>query len=316
MDNPFAPWLSAGRTVILDGGLGTELERRGHHDLGRLWSSALVEANPSALRGVHRDFLEAGADVIATATYQAAMPTLLECGHSRQNSTLILQEAVRLAIEERDAHAPAALVAASIGPFGAHLADGSEYSGDYTMTAGDLHTFQADRWHILADSAADIIACETMPSLADVRAVVRLLHETPKRWAWISLMCRDATHLADGTPLSEVFARLNDVPNLAAVGANCIPPSLAPEIIDTFRAATTLPLMIYPNASNAWNLNELSADEFAMQSASWTTHGARIIGGCCKTTPEHVRALRAEVQRSEPQRSESQRSDRLRVDDN
>jgi homocysteine S-methyltransferase len=297
MDNPFAPWLHAGRTVILDGGLGTELERRGHRDLGRLWSSALVETNPSALREVHRDFLAAGADVIATATYQASMPTLLECGHNRQSAAKVLRDAVQLAINERDAHASTALVAASIGPFGAHLADGSEYTGGYHLSENDLYAFQSERWHILADTAADILACETMPSMADVRAVVRLLHETPDRWAWISLMCRDASHLADGTPLSEVFAILNDTPNLAAVGANCIPPAIAPAIMDTFQYSTSLPLMVYPNASNAWDmkmgqkLDELSAADFASESASWKTHGAQIIGGCCKTTPEHVRAL-------------------------
>jgi homocysteine S-methyltransferase len=297
MDNPFAPWLHAGRTVILDGGLGTELEWRGHRDLGRLWSSALVETNPSALREVHRDFLAAGADVIATATYQASMPTLLECGHNRQSAAKVLRDAVQLAINERDAHASTALVAASIGPFGAHLADGSEYTGGYHLSENDLYAFQSERWHILADTAADILACETMPSMADVRAVVRLLHETPDRWAWISLMCRDASHLADGTPLSEVFAILNDTPNLAAIGANCIPPALAPAIMETFQYSTSLPLMVYPNASNAWDmkmgqkLDELSAAEFAIESVSWKTHGAQIIGGCCKTTPEHVKAL-------------------------
>ena len=298
MDNPFAPWLNAGRTVILDGGLGTELERRGHQNLGRLWSSALVKTNPSALREVHRDFLAAGADVIATATYQASMPTLIECGHDRQSAAQVLRAAVQLAIEERDAHASTALVAASIGPFGAHLADGSEYTGGYQLSADDLYAFQSERWHILAESPADVLACETMPSMADVRAVVRLLHETPSRWAWISLMCRDATHLADGTPLTDVFAILNDTPNLAAVGANCIPPRLAPEIMETFRAFTSLPVMVYPNASNAWDmkmgqkLDELSAPEFAAESTSWKTHGAQIIGGCCKTTPEHVRQMK------------------------
>ena len=299
MDNPFAPWLNAGRTVILDGGLGTELERRGHQNLGRLWSSALVETNPSALREVHRDFLTAGADVIATATYQASMPTLIECGHDRQSAAQVLRAAVQLVIEERDAHASTALVAASIGPFGAHLADGSEYTGGYNVTADDLYQFQSERWHILADSAADIFACETMPSMADVQAIVRLLHETPDRWAWISLMCRDANHLADGTSLSDVFAILNDIPNLAAIGANCIPPRLAPAIMDTFRASTSLPLMVYPNASNAWDmkmgqkLDDLSPTEFAAESTTWNSHGAQIIGGCCQTTPEHVRKLSA-----------------------
>lgn len=299
MKNPFASWLDAGRTVVLDGGLGTELERRGYRDLDRLWSSALVEVDPAALREVHRDFLLAGSDVIATATYQAAVPTLIECGHERGSAMRVLRDAVRLAVEERDAHAPSALVAASIGPFGAHLADGSEYTGAYRLSDDELHAFQSARWHLLAESDADLLACETMPSLADVRACVRLMKETPERWAWISLMCRDAGHLVDGTALTEVLALLDDVPNLAAVGANCVPPCLVPALMDAFRAATPLPLMIYPNASNAWKmemgrpLDELSPAEFAAQSVAWRSHGAQIIGGCCKTTPSHVQALKA-----------------------
>lgn len=309
MSNPFACWLDKGEVVILDGGLGTELERRGHRDLGRLWSSALVEKNPSALREVHRDFLLAGADVIATATYQASMPTLEACGYDSERATHLLQNAVALAIEERNATALQSLVAASIGPFGAHLADGSEYTGAYTITDDELHAFQIGRWKILADSPADIMACETMPSLADVKVCARLLCETPERWGWISLMCRDAEHLADGTPLREVLALLADVPNLAAVGANCIPPSIGSAISDTFRAHSTHPLIIYANASNAWNyemgrpLDELDAAAYADESEAWREHGAHLIGGCCKTTPEHVKRLK-ELHRPELQAEE------------
>ena len=298
MSSPFARWLEKGEVVILDGGLGTELERRGHRDLGRLWSSALVKQNPDALREVHRDFLLAGADVIATATYQASVPTLLACGHDFASASRLLQSAVDLAIDERNASAPESLVAASIGPFGAHLADGSEYTGAYAITDDELHAFQVERWKILVDSPADILACETMPSLADVRVCARLLRETPDRWGWISLMCRDAGHLADGTPLNEVLTVLADVPNLAAVGANCIPPSIGAAIIDTFRAHTDHPLIVYANASNAWNCemgrphDELGAEAFADESRAWREHGARLIGGCCKTTPEHVRRLK------------------------
>lgn len=303
MDNPFAPWLRAGRTVILDGGLGTELERRGHRDLGRLWSSSLVRSHPAALSEVHRDFLDAGADVIATATFQASVPTLLECGLDRRSAEELLRTAVRLAVEERNAAASRAgraarpLVAASIGPFGAHLADGSEYTGCYSASDDDLRRFQRDRWHILAETEADIIACETFPSLADVRSAIRLMQETPHRWAWISLVCRDAGHLADGTDLKLAVDLLNDVPNLAAIGANCIAPSLAPAVISSLRDLTSLPVMMYPNASNSWDMetrtsrDHLDAEAFARAAEGWKGRGAQIIGGCCRTTAEHVRQL-------------------------
>lgn len=307
MDNPFAPWLTEDRTVILDGGLGTELERRGHQNLGRLWSTSLVASNPAVVREVHRDYLAAGADVIATATFQAALPTLLECGYDRESAVDLLREAVRLAVRERDDFVRQAggrrtrLVAASIGPFGAHLADGSEYTGRYTLNANEIADFQRERWQILADAGADLIACETMPTAADVQAVVRLLRETPQRWAWISLVCRDASHLADGTPLPLVFEHLNDVPNLAAVGINCIPPRLAPAAIETLRSLTSLPIAVYPNASNAWDmearqpLDQLGAAEFAGAARVWKSAGAQIIGGCCRTTPEHIAAIHRSV---------------------
>lgn len=319
MDNPFAPWLGEERTVILDGGLGTELERRGHQCLGRLWSSALVDANPDAVREVHRDYLEAGADVIATATFQAGVPTLLECGYSREAGEKLLRDAVALAAGERDAfvnrltgaddrkrrpegrRAGMPLIAASIGPFGTHLADGSEYTGGYDLSVDKIIEFQRDRWRILADTEADLIACETVPSIADIKAVISLLRETPGRWAWISVMCRDADHLADGTPLAEVLECLGDVPNLAAVGVNCIPPKLAVAAIETLRSLTLLPIAVYPNASNAWDMetrqpvDQLSAAEFAEAAKTWKSCGAQIIGGCCRTTPEYIRAIRRVV---------------------
>lgn len=317
MDNPFAPWLRDERIVILDGGLGTELERRGHRDLGRLWSSALVDSNPDAVREVHRDYLEAGADVIATATFQAAVPTLLECGYSRSAGERLLRHAVALAVGERDAfvkrftgadggnrrpvgrRAGMPLVAASIGPFGTHLADGSEYTGGYDLSVDQIIDFQRDRWQVLADTDADLIACETVPSIADVMALSSLLRETPDRWAWISVVCRDADHLADGTPLEQALECLRDAPNLAAVGVNCIPPNLAVAAIETLRSLTSLPIAVYPNASNAWDMetrrpvDQLSAAEFAKAARTWKSCGAQIIGGCCRTTPEYVRAIRA-----------------------
>ena len=296
MDNPFAPWLETGRTIVLDGGLGTELERRGHRDLGRLWSSALVTAAPEALREVHRDFIIAGADVIATATYQASMPTLNECGLDRQAAEKLLREAVRLAVECREEKK--VLIAASVGPYATHLADGSEYTGAYHISFDDLLAFQRERWEILADTEADLIACETLPSRMDVAVFAHLFHETPRRAGWLSLMCRDSQHLADGTPLAEICALLNEVPNLAAIGVNCVPPKLAPALLDHLRSLTDKPLAVYPNASNSWDLrtrqplDELAPAPFACDAVTWKQHGARLIGGCCRTTPEHIRLLR------------------------
>jgi len=304
MQSPFAPWLDAGEPVLLDGGLGTELERRGHTQLGRLWSAALVRTNPAAIREVHRDYLNAGAQVISTATFQAAMPVIRHTGLHRAEAEDLLRDAIALATRERDrfhhhhADKPRPLVAASVGPFGAALCNGAEYTGRYEVSEKQLVAFHVERLRLFAESEADVIACETIPSLLEARVLLQLLAALPHRAAWLSLTCRDARHLADGSPLSEVLQAAQDMPNLCAIGVNCVGPRLLPRVIDTLRDHTALPVLAYPNASNAWHLetrqavDETPPDAFGLAARSWLQAGARIIGGCCRTTPVHIAAMR------------------------
>ena len=304
MKSPFAPWLDQGSPVLLDGGLGTELERRGHTQLCRLWSSALVRTNPAAIREVHRDYLEAGAACIATATFQAATPTLRSAGLHQAEGEELLRDAVALATRERDRFArrhpdrPRPLVAASIGPYGASLGNGAEYHGDCQLSQRELRAFHAERWRVMCDTEADIIALETIPSWAEARALLSLLAATPERQAWISFTCRDACHISDGTPLKEVLKAVQGIPNLCALGVNCIAPRLALRITRTLAEFASVPAIVYPNASNAWDLasrtpfDETSPEDFAKVAAQWQKAGAQIIGGCCRTTPAHIAALR------------------------
>ena len=303
MSNPFAHWLDAGDPVLLDGGLGTELERRGHRQLGRLWSAALVRTNPTAIREVHREYMEAGAKIITTATFQAAVPTLRSTGLHRAEAEEFLRDAVALATRERDRfvrrhpghYRP--LVAASIGPYGASLCNGAEYTGAYDITDKQLISFHVERMRVLGESEADMIACETIPSLPEARILLQLLQALPSRWAWLSLMCRDESHLADGSSLCEVLKRAQDVPNLCAIGINCIAPRIAVRTIDTLQRYATAPILVYPNASNAWDSathqpeDEAVPEAFAREAQTWVQAGAQIIGGCCRTTPAHVQAL-------------------------
>lgn len=307
MNSPLAPWLDQGRALLLDGGLGTELERRGHTQLGRLWSSALVRTNPAAIREVHREYLEAGASCITTATFQASMSTLKSAGLHQAEAEDFLRDAVALAVRERDRffhkhpERLRPIVAASIGPYGASLCNGAEYTGDYRLTQRELRAFHADRWRILCESEADVIAFETIPSHEEARAMLSLLASTPSRQAWISFTCRDACHLADGTPLAEVLKAAQGIPNLCAVGVNCVAPRLALRLIEKLSGLTERPLAVYPNASNAWDLasrkarDETSAEVFAAAAAKWRKAGASILGGCCRTTPGHIAAMRDAV---------------------
>ena len=305
MNSPLSPWLEQGSPLLLDGGLGTELERHGHTQLGKLWSSALVRTNPAAIREVHREYLHAGAACITSATFQASLPTLRSAGLHQAEAEDLLRDAVALASRERDRffhHHPQALrplVAASIGPFGASLCNGAEYTGDYRLTQRELRAFHADRWTVLCDSEADLIAFETIPSMDEARALLSLLATQPKRSAWISFTCRDTRHLTDGTPLKEVIEATNDAANLCAVGVNCIAPRNASRITENLAAISNKPIIVYPNASNDWDLtsrtahDETSPEDFARAATQWLKAGAYVIGGCCRTTPAHIAAIRA-----------------------
>jgi homocysteine S-methyltransferase len=303
MNHPFAPWLDAGRPVLLDGGLGSELERRGHRQLGKLWSAALVRTNPRAVREVHRDYLQAGAHVINTATFQAALPTLRSTHLHQAEAEELLREAADLALQVRDTFVQQhpgrrrRLVAASIGPYGASLCNGAEYTGAYKMSELELEAFHIERWQVLADTPVDLLACETIPNFTEVKALARLIFLTPHRWATLSLVCSDPTHLADGTPLKEVLRAVNHLNNLAAIGINCIAPNMAPAALKELKRYASAPLMIYANGSNSWNLmtrlskDLVSPEDFAQEAQQWVHAGAQIIGGCCKTTPEHIRSI-------------------------
>lgn len=296
------------QVLILDGGLATTLEARGFDLNDPLWSARLLIEAPDAIREVHREFLEAGADIIATASYQASVPGFAGRGIGREESLELMRRSVGLAVEARDefwavpknrSGRRRPLVAASVGPFGAALADGSEYSGDYPIDEAELYAFHRERWHLFADGDADLLACETIPSRTEVAVLLRLLAETPGRSAWISLSCRDETHLADGTPLGEVVELCDTAPDLFAVGVNCIRPEWAEPLLTELRRHTDKPLLVYPNAgedydpgSKRWSSPPSELD-WGVASARWVRAGARGVGGCCRVGPEGIRALRA-----------------------
>ncbi|MFQ5844414.1 MAG: homocysteine S-methyltransferase, partial [Planctomycetota bacterium] len=228
--------------MILDGGLASELEARGY-DLGdELWSARLLMSDPGAIRDVHAAYLEAGADCVLSASYQATIEGFTGRGLGEADATDLLRLSVMLAAEARDefwARQPFGggrrrpLVAASVGPFGAALADGSEYTGDYAphgMDEDGLCEWHRRRWEVLASCDAELLACETLPSFAEARALARLLDETPDVVAWFSFSCRDGAHVRDGTPLADCVAHLEARPRIVAVGVNCTAPRHVPSL--------------------------------------------------------------------------------------
>ncbi|MCB1064570.1 MAG: homocysteine S-methyltransferase [Verrucomicrobiae bacterium] len=300
----FRPSLSArlnesGGYLTLDGGLASELSRAGCDLNHPLWSAKVMLEKPQAIALATRAFAEAGADLLATATYQATFPGLGRIGLGWQQSIDFFQKAVAVTREVADACENHPLVAASVGPFGAFLADGSEYCGNYGLTEPELADFHRERLAVLADTSADLIAFETFPSNTEIRAVADLLEaEFPTLEAWVSFSCGNGRELWDGTPVSEIATYLNDHPQIAAIGVNCVDPGHTVELIHRIReAAPDKAVIVYPNAGRGWDA-ELSAwrgtdtpEEFARRAWEWREAGASIVGGCCETTPDHIRAL-------------------------
>jgi homocysteine S-methyltransferase len=276
--------LASQGVVLLDGGLATELEARDHDLSDELWSARLLRDDPDAIRAVHRAYVEAGADCVITASYQATLERLPA-------------EALRLSVKLAREAKPK-MVAASVGPYGAARADGSEYTGDYDLNEGGLGGWHAPRLAVLDLSGADLLACETIPSFPEARALAKLLARTP---AWFSFTCRDGERISDGTPIETCARHLDGIDKVAAIGVNCTPPRLVESLVKRIRAVTEKPIVVYPNSGERWNAARRTwtgtrdPGEFAEAAVRWRDAGARIIGGCCRTGPAHIRALRVRL---------------------
>ncbi len=272
-----------------------------------LWSAKILLEDPDAIRRVHTDFLLAGADCITAGTYQASIPGFVARGLTHDHAVEVLDRGVSLAVEARDAFWSDAenreprlrpLVAASVGPYGAYRADGSEYTGEYGLSDRELLDFHEERWRILAESAADLMACETIPSLQEAEVLLQLLRRTPDRWAWMSFACRDGAHLSYGTPLKEAARTCGAVPRVAAVGVNCTPPENISELILVIRNATEKPIIVYPNAGGRYDASRKTWEDdpprldWPALVAEWRDLGATVIGGCCRVGPEGISLMR------------------------
>ncbi len=285
----------------LDGGMATELEKLGCDLSGPLWSAHVLREQPKMVAAVHAGYLAAGADCILTASYQVSAEAYAEIGLSPEDAAASLRESVRIADDVRAGFCQPPsrliLIAASLGPYGAALHDGAEYHGNYNISFDQLVSFHARRLAVLAETDADLIAFETIPSLEEAQAIVAALEQYPEIAAWVSFTCRDKTHTAHGELISDCGSFLDSVPQVVAVGVNCTAPAFVTTLIQFLKATTTKPIVVYPNSGEGWDAQARSwtgnADPagFASSAREWRQAGAHIIGGCCRTGPEHVRAV-------------------------
>ncbi|MEW6226263.1 MAG: homocysteine S-methyltransferase [Chloroflexota bacterium] len=293
------------RVLVLDGGLATQLEAQGRDLSDRLWSARLLVEEPEAIVAAHLAFFRAGARVATTASYQATFEGFAARGIGHDEAADLLRRSVALASLARDryraerAAAGAAdpgslLVAASIGPYGAMLADGSEYRGRYGLPVGALADFHRERLAILAAGEADLLAVETIPDLDEAVAIARLLDETPGARAWVSFSCRDGGHLRGGAPVEEAVAAVAGSPAVLAVGINCTAPEHVETLVRRIRAVTHKPVVAYPNSGEGWDAaaRRWTGPEGGRVDGAaarrWHAAGATLIGGCCRVTPDQV----------------------------
>ena len=275
-------------TVLLgDGGLATELEARGHDLSDPLWSARLLVDAPHEIAAVHRAFFAAGAMYATTASYQASFEGFAARGIGRKDAVWLLRRSVELARV-----ADGGWVAASVGPYGAALADGSEYRGRYGLSVAQLTAWHRPRLETLAEAGADVLALETIPDVDEAAALVNLVHGQGVP-AWLSYTI-DGTRTRAGQPLADAFAVAAGVPEIVALGVNCCAPH---DVLPAISLAREIgkPVIVYPNSGEDWDTARrewVGPARFSAElAAQWVSAGARIIGGCCRVRPADITGL-------------------------
>ena len=294
--------------IILDGGFATELEKKGFNLNDRLWSAKIIADNPGAIKDVHLSYLNAGADCIITSSYQATIPGFLSAGYSQKDAVRLIGDSVRIASDAikqfRDSACdmncrPEPFIAASAGCYGAYLANGSEYRGDYHLDLNQYKSFHKERVDILAGAGADIIAFETFPSMEEAAAVAELMDEYSDLLYWIVFTVKDSVYTSHGDNFIECIRHLQGRKNLIAAGVNCSPPQFISPILDTLDNVLKKNFTVYPNSGehyytdcSCWE-DDPTASDYRRLAEEWYSKGALLIGGCCRTGPSDIAKIKS-----------------------
>jgi homocysteine S-methyltransferase len=293
---------------VLDGGLASELETAGCDITGPLWSGHVLRDHPEQIEAVHMAYLEAGADCISTASYQVSREAFRAAaiGSPDDEAVTALRKAVEIAERactrfHQKHHRPVWL-AASLGPYGAALHNGAEYTGIYDIDHAAVIAFHQRRIRALATTGADFLLFETVPSLEEARAIVTALEGAPDIAAAISFTCRDERHTAHGEDIAACAQELESAPQVIAIGINCLAPALVVPLVRSLRHTTAKKIMVYPNSGEPWDATQrkwqdagsslANAESWRTLANQWRAAGADWIGGCCRTGPAHIRAVR------------------------
>ena len=289
--------------LLIDGGLSNVLEKQGCNLNNKLWSAKFLETNPEAIIQAHYAYLKSGAQCITTSSYQASVPGFMANGHDRVTAEAFIFKSILLAeiaikrfmASGNNDYKP--LIAASIGPYGAYLADGSEYHGNYGVSDETLREFHLDRIRLLDRSNSDFFACETIPSFQEARVLAEIIKQANKS-AWLSFSCKDEHHLNDGTKIEECVSFFASHPKIFAIGVNCTAPKYISGLIKSIKTQSgTKKIVVYPNSGEAYNaksktwLGLSDTNFFVAMAKEWMELGTDILGGCCRIGPDHIRSI-------------------------
>lgn len=292
--------------MILDGPTATELESLGCDLNDKLWSAKVLASQPELFKVVHKSYFDAGADCGVSGSYQATIDGFMQQGYTLEESEDLIRKSITILKEVREEWWQESgqasgrvypLVCASVGPYGAFLADGSEYRGGYSVNADDLKKFHKRRMELLLEAGADILAVETIPCLEEAVAVVELLEDMGNGECWVCFSCKNATDISDGTKIAKCAETLNTFDTVKAIGINCTAPEFVGDLIKAVKANTNKPIIVYPNSGDTYDpitktwtktADQKSYLDFAKE---WMECGATIIGGCCQTTPKEIQAI-------------------------
>lgn len=309
MQPVIAPRLEKQRVLVLDGALATQLEARGCRIDDALWSAKILLENPAQIQAVHEDYFAAGADIGTSASYQATVEGFVRHGLSEADARalialsieLVKRAAQRCRQQTGTASRPMPLIAAAIGPYGAYLADGSEYRGHYEIGEAELVAFHLPRMRILAQAGADLFACETVPCLSEALCMVQAIDQMGGFPCWISFSCQNGTQISDGTPIAQCAKALSGIDFVEAIGVNCTAPEHIGSLIRVLKAHTQKPIVVYGNSGEVYDPVQKcwhgspSGKAYADWAQEWIGLGAQIVGGCCRTTPADIAQIRRMV---------------------
>jgi len=286
--------------VVIDGGLSTQLEVQGCRLDSPLWTGQALFDDPELIEAAHRAYLDAGAGVLITSSYQLSRQGFGALGLSADQADDALSESVDVAKRARGDRD--VLVAASVGPFGAVLHDGSEYQGNYGLSVDELVAFHTERLEVLVDAEPDLLAIETIPDALEAQALVRALKKFPHARGWMSFTLGPEGKLWAGQTLTEAMQIALSSPQIIAVGVNCLDPELVASALTEMRELTDLPLVVYANGGGTWNAETGVWEDSSSQHVSdyvelWAEYVPVLIGGCCGTYAADIARVAARIKK-------------------